>query len=164
MRREDREVTDINQIDKILSGCRICHLAMMDDDQPYVIPLSYAHQLDNGVLTLFFHSAREGRKIRILQKNNSVCFVMSNEGELSFSEETPCKSGYFFSSVHGFGIAKFVDDVDEKCLALKLLMKHQAKIDVDFVPSQADGVCVFKVVSTDFIGKMKKRPSIEEGR
>lgn len=159
MRRKDREVTDINQIKRILDDCKTCHLAMVDNGQPYVIPLSYAYLLDDGILTLFFHSAKEGRKIKILHENSAVCFEMCCEGEPIFAEKTPCNSGYYFSSVHGFGNAQFVDDIDEKCSALTLLMKHQASIDVDFTPVQVDSVCVFKVVATGFTGKMKPHPT-----
>lgn len=155
MRRKDREVTDINQIKKILDDCKTCHLAMADKGQPYVIPLSYAYLIDEGALSLFFHSAKEGRKISILQENNAVCFAISCEGEPIISEKTPCNSGYYFSSVHGFGNAQFIEDIHEKCAALKLLMKQQAKLEVDFTPAQVDSVCVFKVVSRDFTGKMK---------
>ena len=157
MRRKDREVTDTQQIKKILDGCKTCHLAMTDGGLPYVIPLSYAYRMEDGELTLFFHSAKEGRKIRILQANNNVCFEMSNEGKPVFAEKTPCNSGYYFSSVHGFGHAQFVDDIDEKRSALKFLMRHQANLNVDFTPEQAKSVCVFKVVSTDFTGKRKPR-------
>jgi len=157
MRRKDREVTDIDQIKKMLDGCKTCRLAMIDNGQPYVVPLSYAYIMNGEALTLFFHGAKEGRKIRILQENNAVCFEISNEGEPVFAEKTPCNSGYCFSGVHGFGNAQFIDDVDEKCFALKLLMKHQASMDVDFTPSQADNVCVFKVLSTSFTGKAKPR-------
>ena len=158
MRRKDREVTDINQIKKILDDCKTCHLAMVDNGLPYVIPLSYAYTITEGTLTLFFHSAKEGRKIKILQENNAVCFEMSREGEPVFADKTPCNSGYYFSSVHGFGSVRFIEDMTEKCLALKLLVKHQANADIDFTPEQADSVCVFTVVSTDFTGKMKPRP------
>ena len=155
MRRKDREVTDINQIKKILDDCKTCHLAMADDGQPYVIPLSYAYLMSDKTLTLFFHSAGEGRKIDILHKNNGVCFEMCNEGEPILAEKTPCNSGYYFSSVHGFGIAQFVEDIDEKCSALALLMKHQANLDVDFTHAQAESVCIFKVSSNNFTAKMK---------
>ena len=159
MRRKDREVKDINQIKKILDSCKTCRLAMVDNGQPYVIPLSYAYLINGEALTLFFHSAKEGRKIKILHENNTVCFEISNEGEPVFAEKTPCSSGYYFSGVHGYGDARFVDDVNEKCFALTLLMKHQSNIDVDFTPSQADSVCVFKVFSTSFTGKTKPRPT-----
>ena len=160
MRRKDREVTDIDQIKKILNDCKTCHLAMVDDGQPYVVPLSYAYVMDGSTLTLFFHSAKEGRKIEILKKNSRVCFEMCNEGEPVFAESAPCNSGYYFSSVHGLGDAEFIENVDEKCYALKILMRCQAGIDVDFTPPQVENVCIFKVPSTDFTGKMKPRPGM----
>ena len=155
MRRQDREVTDINQIKQILDNCKTCRLAMVDDGQPYVVPLSYAYEIKDNSIALYFHSAMEGRKIRILQKNSSVCFEISNEGEPILAGETPCNSGFYYSCVHGFGDAHFVEDVSEKCYALKLLMKHQADMDTDFTPSQAESVCIFKVISSKFTGKMK---------
>ena len=155
MRRKDREVADASSISAILDKCKTCHLAMVDNGQPYVIPLNYAYSLWGKELTLFFHSAKAGRKIRILHENAAVCFVMSNEGEPVFAAETPCDSGYYYSSVHGFGYVQFVEDIDEKRAALSLLMKHQAGLEVNFTPEQAASVCVFKVVSTEYIGKEK---------
>ena len=159
MRRKDKQVTDIHQIKRILDGCKTCHLAMVDNGSPYVIPLSYAYTLCGETLSLFFHSAKEGRKIGILKENNTVCFVMSNEGDSLIDEEMPCNSVRYFSSVLGEGTAQFVEDANEKCHALALLMKHQANVDVTFTPAQAESVCVFKVISTDFTGKMKPNPT-----
>lgn len=83
MRREDRSVTELDGIEAILKECRTCHLAMVDEGKPYVVPLSYGYQLnEDGTLTLYFHSAKEGRKLDILRKNNLVCFEISREGEL----------------------------------------------------------------------------------
>ncbi len=39
MRRQDRMVTDIDEIKEILNSTRIIHLGMMDSDYPYVVPL-----------------------------------------------------------------------------------------------------------------------------
>ena len=158
MRRSDREISDTAQIARVLGNCKTCHLAMVDDGRPYVVPLSYAYEIADGTLILFFHSAKEGRKIDILRKSREVCFEMCIEGEPVFAAETPCNSGYYYSCVHGFGKAQFIDDADEKCSALSLLMKHQAAIDVAIAPGQAESVCVFKVTSIDFTCKMKPRP------
>lgn len=35
MRRQDKEITDANVIDQILSASRICRLGMVDDDEAY---------------------------------------------------------------------------------------------------------------------------------
>ncbi len=158
MRRKDREVTDIAEIKSIIESCKTCHLAMVDDGMPYVIPLNFGFEIADGTLTLYFHSAQEGRKIDILRKNNAVCFEMCLEGEPVFASETPCNSGYYYSSVHGFGHVEFITDINEKCNALSLLMKHQANISVTFTDDQAKSVCVYKVVSNDFTGKRKPKP------
>lgn len=157
MRRKDREVTDTKELKEILDLCKTCHLAMIDDNKPYVVPLNYAYTIDDHSLTVYFHSAKEGKKMDILRKNNEVCFEMSNEGEPIYAKETPCNSGYYYSSVMGFGKVEFVDEVAEKCQALSLLMKHQANIDVTFTKEQVDTVCIYKVISTDFTGKRKPK-------
>ncbi|MCL2164387.1 MAG: pyridoxamine 5'-phosphate oxidase family protein [Oscillospiraceae bacterium] len=160
MRRNDREITDIGLIGRILGECKTCRLAMVDNGHPYVVPLSYAYIMNEETLTLLFHSAKEGRKIRVLNENSAVCFEISKEGDPVIATDSPCSAGYYFTSVHGFGNAEFVDDVNEKRRALSLLMKQQANIDVNFTPSQADGVCIIKVVSTEFTGKMKPHPAV----
>ena len=160
MRRKDREVTDMNGIEEILLQCKTCHVAMVDDGAPYVVPLSYGYKiLDGNVLELYFHSALEGRKIDVLKRNSSVCFEMSYEGKPVHSDTT-CNSGYYFASVIGFGEAVFIEDVDEKCNALSIMFRHQAGRDVTFTADQAESVCVFKIVSTDFTGKKKPQPNI----
>ena len=164
MRRNDREVTDIGLIRQILEDCKTCHLAMVDNGRPYVVPLSYAYELAEETLNIFFHSAKEGRKIDILRENNNICFEMSSEGEAVFAAEAPCNSGYYYSSVLGFGNVYFIDNVAEKCSALSLLMKHQANVEVDFTPAQAENVCVFKAVSTNFTGKTKPRPAKRDSK
>ena len=75
MRRADREVTDVKGIDEILQKCKTCHVAMVDNGAPYVVPLSYGYRIiGESVLELYFHSALEGRKLDILNSNNVVCF------------------------------------------------------------------------------------------
>lgn len=131
---------------------------MIDGDMPYVVPLSYGYEVQGDALVVYFHCAKAGRKIDILKKNPQICFEMCNEGKPVYAKETPCNSGYYYSSVIGVGKAEFVDDVQEKCHALTLLMKRQADMDIAFNEAQANSVCVFKVVSTDFTGKKKPCP------
>jgi nitroimidazol reductase NimA-like FMN-containing flavoprotein (pyridoxamine 5'-phosphate oxidase superfamily) len=158
VRRNDREVTDIEQIRSIIEKCRVCHVAMVDKGMPYVVPLSFAYVLDGDTLTLYFHCAKKGRKIDILRESNSVCFEMACEGKLGVIKN-PCNSGYYFESVLGIGHAEFIEDIAEKCDALALIVKHQSQQDFVFTENQANSVCVFKIVSTDFTGKKKPNPN-----
>ena len=158
MRRNDREVKDRKGIEEIILRCKTCHVAMVDDSSPYVVPLSFGYGfLDDDTLVLYFHSAFEGKKLDILKNNNKVCFEMANEGE-SISSENPCNLGYYFSSLIGNGEVLFISDIAEKCTALSLIVKHQSGMNATIDNSQAETVCVFKIVSTDFTGKQKPRP------
>lgn len=156
MRRKDRQVEDINEIRNILEKCKTANVAMVDHGSPYVIPLSYGYTLTDEQLVLYFHSAIEGRKIDILRENNKVCFAISCEGEPVYAE-TPCNSGYYFSSIIGNGYVEFIEDMDEKCEALSKMFCHQAGRNVEFTDEQAKTVCVLKLISSDFSGKQKRK-------
>ncbi len=156
MRRKDREVTDINEIMEILKQCKTANLAMVDGDMPYVIPLSYGFEYKENSLVLYFHCAKEGRKLELLKKNNQVCFSFFSEGE-PLHAEIPCNSGYYYSSVVGTGIAEFVEETAEKCYALGRMFEHQTGRKVEFTKAQAETVCVFRVVSGEFTGKRKPK-------
>ena len=159
MRRSDREVNDIKQLQKILNECKVCHVAMVDEGYPYVIPLNYAYELEENTLTLYFHCAKEGRKINILHQNNNVCFEMCIEGAPVNAHINPCNSGYYFSSILGFGKVEFISETSEKKRILSLLLKHQANLDVTFNEAQASSVCIFKIATQDFTGKIKVNPN-----
>ena len=153
MRRKDREVTDITENEKILLQCKTCHVAMVEDGMPYVVPLSYGYRIFNGnLLELYFHSALEGKKLNILRKNNRVCFEITYEGQPKHAD-TPCKFGLYFASIIGYGDTVFIDDTDKKCEILSIMFKHQTGTDVTFTAEQCENVCVFKIISSDYSGK-----------
>ena len=159
MRRKDREITDLDEIEAILRQCKTCHIAMVDDGLPYVVPVSYGYSiLNRTLLELYFHSAPEGRKLDVWKRNNKVCFEVSCEGE-PVHAETPCNSGYYFASVIGYGEVTVIHDIKEKCKALSVLCKHHTGREAAFTADQAKNVCVFKIVSANFTGKRKPRPT-----
>jgi nitroimidazol reductase NimA-like FMN-containing flavoprotein (pyridoxamine 5'-phosphate oxidase superfamily) len=172
MRRRDREVTGIEEKLAIIDSCKVCRLAMSENNMPYVVPLNFGYEYSargtdggaggtddgNGVLTLYFHGAHEGRKIGILKKNSTVCFEMDGEHELTVAEND-CEYGYNFASVIGFGTLEFIEDKDEKIRALSLLMKHQTGEDREFVFEDArlKATMVCRVRAEEFTGKRRKK-------
>ena len=154
MRRKDREVTDVKEIENILESCKTASIAMTCDGVPYVVPLSYGYELTGKQLILYFHSAKEGIKIDVLKLNPTVCFSIFEEGE-PVHAKTPCNAGYYYSSVIGLGTVEFVEEAEEKQRALGKMFSHQAGKEVVFTEAQADTVCVFKVISEEFTGKRK---------
>lgn len=157
MRRRDREVTDKNEIIEILDACKTACVAMMDDDIPYVVPLSYGYELKGDSLVLYFHCAKEGRKLEMIKRNPKVCFTIFREGEPLYAEITPCSSGYYYSSIIGDGIASFVEESAKKRYALQKLFAQQAGRAIEFTEEQADSVCVFQIISEAYTGKRKPK-------
>lgn len=85
MRRSDRQIEDKIEIDSIIRSSTICHLALSEGDQPYVVPLNFGYE--EGAL--YFHCAKEGRKIDIIRRNPRVCFSFVGDHRVVPSE-TPC--------------------------------------------------------------------------
>jgi nitroimidazol reductase NimA-like FMN-containing flavoprotein (pyridoxamine 5'-phosphate oxidase superfamily) len=158
MRRKDKEIADINELLDIIAKCKFCRLGLSESNLPYVIPINYGFSYDynDEALTLYFHSAKEGKKLDIIRKNNNACFEIDCDTKL-YEGEKPCNYGYEFKSITGFGKIIFLESVDEKTAALNHIMKHQTGKDVkyDFDENELNRVTVFKMPVEEFTGKQK---------
>lgn len=152
MRRKDREVTDIKELLQIINQCKICRIGMQDNAGLYIVPMNFGYIYENNQLVLFFHSAKEGRKIQALKENIEVCFEMDCEHHLR-TGDSACQYSYSFKSIIGNGKIVFIDEVDEKKTALSALMRHQTGKDFLFDDQSANSVLVFKVIAYEFTGK-----------
>jgi nitroimidazol reductase NimA-like FMN-containing flavoprotein (pyridoxamine 5'-phosphate oxidase superfamily) len=119
MRRKEQEITNRTAIEEIIRRSPVCRLALSEDGCPYIVPLCFGYR-DKA---LYFHTAQEGKKLRILKKNNRVCFEFDIIHELVRSEE-PCKWGMKYLSVVGFGHAMLIEDLESKKRALDIIMQH----------------------------------------
>ena len=151
MRRIDRQVTEPEQIRQILDQCKVCRIAMQDEEGLYIVPLNFAYQWD-GELTLYFHSAKEGRKLDAFRKNPSVAFEMDCSHQL-IEAEKPCSFSFLYASLVGTGKAEMVENVAEKIEALEKLMLHQSGKAFSFDEKMANTVAVFKIRVSSFSGK-----------
>jgi len=156
MRRKDREITAIDDKIAVLAQCKVCRLGLSENNYPYIIPLNYGYVYEDSKLTLFFHSAKEGKKIEIIQKNNNACFEIDCDEKLIEGEKA-CNYSYEFKSIIGFGKIEFLKTTDEKIKALNLLMKHQTgkEIEYKFTENELDKVCIYKMLVEEFTGKQK---------
>ena len=122
MRRKDREITDFHDIIDIMNKCDTCRLALFDQEYPYIVPLNFGVNIEDGQLYLYFHSANQGTKLDLIRQNNKATFEMDCEHNIIlYDERMSCTMGY--ASVIGHGEIEFVDE-DDKYEALKILMKH----------------------------------------
>ena len=78
MRKKEREITDIGEIEKIIRKATVCRLGLALNDVPYVVPLSFGY----ADKTLYLHGAKEGKKLDIIRQNNRVCFEVDVDSEV----------------------------------------------------------------------------------
>ncbi len=58
VRRHEKEITDRRRIEEILESAKVVHLAMVDGDEPYVVPMYFGY----ADRCLYLHSAPAGRR------------------------------------------------------------------------------------------------------
>ena len=156
MRRHDKEISNISEMIDIVKDCKVCRIGLSDNNQPYVIPLNYGYSFNNNTLTLFFHSALEGKKLDIIKNNNSACFEIDCDTKL-ITAENACNHGYTFRSIIGFGNIVIMENQDEKIYGLNMIMRHQTGREIvhEFTPDQIKNVCVYRITAESFTGKQK---------
>lgn len=149
MRRKDREIADIGEIADVLSRCKTIRLGL-SGEAPYVVPVSFGMSTEGGVITVYFHGARSGRKAELLGKDPRVCV----EADI-FHEAVQRKSGVtaLYESVIGFGTAELLCG-EEKLAALSAISAHYgfAEYPVESCGG-LEAAAVYKVVLTEVTGK-----------
>jgi nitroimidazol reductase NimA-like FMN-containing flavoprotein (pyridoxamine 5'-phosphate oxidase superfamily) len=150
MRRKDKEIHDPALLSAILEGAFVCRIGLADGDVPYVVPMNFAYS--GGCL--YLHSASEGRKIEILQRNNRVCFE-AETGVALVRAEKACDFSARYISVIGAGTASFVADLTEKSRVLDLFMEKYAGSGAWSYPQAAlRAVTVIRIDIETLTGKM----------
>lgn len=152
MRRKDREITDIEQLLQVIDDCKVCRLAMWDEEGPYLVPLNFGCRYEEGRLELFFHSAAEGRKIRAIAGNPRVAFEMDS-GHALIAGETACQFSYAYRSIIGTGTVELLEDPEAKRAALERIVEHQTGRQLAVPVEAASHVAVFRLTADGFTGK-----------
>jgi hypothetical protein len=148
MRRKDREITDRAEMELILNVAPVCHLAMANNSEPYVVPLCFGYK--DGAI--FIHSACEGEKIAILHKNPRVCV----EVDLTMGpipSGNPCSWEMGYKSVICSGTAVFLTGNTEKKEAFDHILSHYGADPYPFADSALEKVCVIRIDVEKMTGK-----------
>ncbi len=125
MRRKDRQVKNNSDIESIISRCDVCRIAFSDNNTPYIVTLNFGYHPGSGTC-FYFHSAPEGRKIKLIGRNNYVCFEMDTDHVL-FKADKGCDWGMKYSSVVGYGRITIVYEAEEKKRGLDCIMAHYSE-------------------------------------
>lgn len=166
MRRKDREMDEkfaYGVIDKVAFGI----LATINEDNtPYCIPISFARDENK----IYIHSAFQGTKINNIKANNIVTMSFVGDTNIPFSDPESSVgvkgSEVFtteFESAVINGKASFIEDEEEKILALKLICEKYCPNNMgnfnEAINSSLKITCVIRIDIEDIKGKRKKYDS-----
>ncbi|MFH1144960.1 MAG: pyridoxamine 5'-phosphate oxidase family protein [Candidatus Eisenbacteria bacterium] len=152
MRRTERAVESRAEIDTIIRRSQVCRLGLSDEGQPYIVPLCFGYDGQ----ALYFHCAKDGRKLEILRRNNRVCFEFDIV-ESMVEAEQGCGWSLRYQSVVGIGTAYPVEDSAGKQRALALLMAQYAERIFSFPPDAVSRTAVIRIEIESLTGKQSKR-------
>lgn len=140
MRRADKEFNDPEIIKHVIKNAPVCHVAFVNDNKPYIVPVSYGISGKE----LYFHSAFEGRKIDILKVNPNICFQI--ESDVSIVEhKIPCKWSFRYRSIIGTGVAEILTDNQDKNYGMSVIMKQYSEKTFHFPPEVLEKTALIKV-------------------
>ncbi len=137
--RRFRQQLSAEETERILRNGKYCVMAVSgDDDYPYAVPVNYVY---DGT-AIFIHSAAQGHKIDALKRNPKCSLCIVDKDDVIPEEFTS-----YFRSVIVFGKTHFVESVDEKIAALRLLGdKYSPGIDPEAeIARFIKTVCILRI-------------------
>lgn len=146
MRRFKQQLS-AEEVERILRNGKYCVMAVSgDDDYPYAVPVNYVY----GGTAIYIHSAAQGHKIDAIRRNPKCSLCIVDKDDVIPEEFTS-----YFRSVIVFGKANFVESMEDKVTALRLLgEKYSPGIDPDSEISRfIKTVCVVRIDIDCITGK-----------
>lgn len=158
MRRHDREITDYHAMLAVVAQCDCCRIGFSEPDGAYIVPLNFGFEDQDGTLTLYFHGAKEGKKLTLLAAQNAVGFEMDCKHALIEGTDA-CTYSFAYESVIGKGTLSLLDSPAGKQRALRLLLSHYTDRPLGEIPEAALNSCaVMKLVVKEW--SCKVRPAV----
>jgi nitroimidazol reductase NimA-like FMN-containing flavoprotein (pyridoxamine 5'-phosphate oxidase superfamily) len=181
MRRTDREVKNFDEIIDILSRCDTLRLGLNGEEYPYVVPLSFGFEAEDGEIIIYVHGAKEGKKHDLIAKDDRVCveagifhqFVAKEGKKHDFiaKDDRVCveasifhrfvespRGGSFtteYESFIGFGKAVAAEG-GEALKGLNLICEHAGFGNFDCGETALNAARVYKIEIEKFTGKRLK--------
>jgi nitroimidazol reductase NimA-like FMN-containing flavoprotein (pyridoxamine 5'-phosphate oxidase superfamily) len=115
IRRKEKEITDKSEMLEVLDEARYVVVAMCMDNEPYLVTLSHGYDRERNCI--YFHCAKEGKKVDILRAQNTVWGqALVDRGYV----QGACD--HLFVTTQFRGKVNFVETTDEKRHALEVMI------------------------------------------
>jgi uncharacterized protein len=154
MRRKDREIRDIADLESIISNSDVCRVAFASKNLPYIVTMNFGYSGGDHPC-FYFHSASKGKKLEMIKENNYVCFELDTGHEI-YEGENGCDWGMKFSSVVGYGKIYVVKDKESRIYGLDCIMSHYSeRKDFSYNESILGNTTVLRLEIEEMTGKRK---------
>ena len=154
MRRNDREISAIPEIEEIILKADVCRIALANDNDPYIVTMNFGY-VNIPEQTLFFHCANEGKKLDMIRKNSKVCFEMDIDHKL-YKGKKSCDWGMKFTSILGYGKIYIVTEKEEKIAGLNSIMAHYSgESEFIYDDNVLEQTSILKLEINEMTGKKK---------
>jgi hypothetical protein len=159
VRRKDKNITDERLLKKILKTSKYVTIALSMDNQPYLVSLTHGYDEEHNCV--YFHCAKEGKKLHYLKSNKNTwgqalldCGISEGQGECT----------YLYASVHFSGKVTLIENLEEKLRGIRFLMdrldggseNHMANVSLDRLKNTVIGRIDIEYMS----GKKSKEVTI----
>ena len=118
----------------------------------FIVPVNYGYDLTEGQLTLYLHSAREGRKAAAFRRGGAVAFEMDCGHQLMRAEQA-CSYSCAYRSIMGSGTIRELTEPQEKYEALNAIMRHMTGRNWEMTEPAVARVSVFAIRAERWTGK-----------
>lgn len=153
MRRNDRRITEKEEMALILKKADACRIAFAIDNVPYIVCMNYGYEWEGLYPVLYFHCAREGKKLEMMKTNPYVCFQLDTDHELHYiHEKTSCTM--YYASIVGMGYLEPVTDDRERKKGLDHIMSHHDRpIPEEYPESSINRTAVLRLRVVELTAK-----------
>lgn len=152
MRKEEKEITAIDEIESIIYKSDVCRIALANGNIPYIVTMNFGYK-GGETKRLFFHCAKEGKKLDMIRKNNYVCFEMDTDHIITDGKEA-CDFSMKYNSVIGWGHIYIADTSKDKIEGLNSIMDHYTnRNDFSYREKSLGNMVILKLDILEMTGK-----------
>jgi len=129
------------QLKEILENGILGRLAINDSTYPYIVSMNYGYDDEY----IYLHSSKKGKKIDLIKQNNNVSFQIDYHLDL-IKNDLACKWNIKGRSLVIKNQIDFVEDIEEKIIALKKIMTNYDKEkEYSFNENMINEVAILKI-------------------
>ena len=161
MRRKEKAITELTDIESIIRSSSYFTLGLADNDEAYMVPLDFGYESDGRELgAVYFHCARAGRKLDLLRANPQVSLLFVASGHALIDEgdgSLACTLNTDYRSVMARGEARVIEDEAEKLTAMRAVLRQHGCEHLPVDPDNLGKTTLVRVDLKQAVGKAYKQ-------